>query len=323
MVQILPNQTTEPPPSSAWHVLGVGAIGGAWAALLSAAGKQVCLLLKDQEALKRYQLKRHLILEDSDQSRSYFIPAIVPEQVTQPIQRLIITTKAHQTLQAIQPLKDKLVPGALVVLIQNGMGQQDEVMGELPGARLVVGLTQIGVWCPEPFVVRLAGKGVTYLGSYAQGPFKSNEDWFQDLSDIGLPLVPQPHIQGYLWQKLIINACINPLTALMDCPNGDLLKDDLLNTVRHLWNEIEPLVPQMNLPMPVDAVFPLIQQVLRNTANNSSSMRQDYRHHRTTEIDYITGHLIRFAQQHGVELPLHEFLRLGLIKGLIKGVKRQ
>ena len=88
----------------------------------------------------------------------------------------------------------------------------------------------------------------------------------------------------------VINAVMNPLTALEDVPNGALLEQP--DRVLGLCEELLPLLEHHGLRRPLAFWVDKVLQVARLTAANSSSMRQDLRHHRRTEIDYMNGFVV-------------------------------
>ncbi|KAG8925025.1 2-dehydropantoate 2-reductase (Ketopantoate reductase) (KPA reductase) (KPR) [Tulasnella sp. 408] len=143
------------------------------------------------------------------------------------------------------------------------------------------------------------------------------------------------HLHHRLILKLITNCCINPLTALKDCKNGDLLRDeDALKTIREICEEAAEVLKRKSADEEEEMVvlaqsesapskvnpLPLIRapsaaeleeevlRVARLTAENYSSMLQDVRKRKPTEIEYLNGHLTRLAQLYGVVTPANDTL---------------
>lgn len=109
-----------------------------------------------------------------------------------------------------------------------------------------------------------------------------------------------------MYLKLIVNAIINPLTAIHDIANGQLIANDRLKPdASSLLQELTPLLTCLLPKMSTDEIASHIVQVAQNTANNSSSMRQDLKAGKQTEIDFITGYLIKQAKSHQIELSQH------------------
>lgn len=115
-----------------------------------------------------------------------------------------------------------------------------------------------------------------------------------------------PQIEQQQWRKLVINAVINPLTALSGQVNGSLL--ERTQEIAALCQELTPVLQAQGLTETRDEWLALVQKVAMLTATNRSSMLTDLEAHRPTEIDQITGHLLRTAHQLGLALPLHSAL---------------
>ncbi len=108
------------------------------------------------------------------------------------------------------------------------------------------------------------------------------------------------------WEKLVINAIINPLTALSGKPNGSLLTR--LDEVEALCHELQPLLLREGFALSEEQWLARVMAVIEATSDNYSSMQQDLAAHRQTENDFITGYILRQAQPFGLQLPLQEQL---------------
>ena len=113
-----------------------------------------------------------------------------------------------------------------------------------------------------------------------------------------------------LWGKLAINAGINPFTALLDCPNGEILESRLfLESIDVLCEELANLIAAEGLPPHSPRILRNdIERVARNTASNTSSMRGDVQNGRTTEIDYINGYVANRSRELGLTAPVNQML---------------
>ena len=121
-----------------------------------------------------------------------------------------------------------------------------------------------------------------------------------------IPAYGTPHIDKSLWLKLAINCAINPLSALQRCQNGELASPQLAPRVTALCEEIMRVSAAAGFAGVTAELPGQVMAVIRATADNRSSMLQDVLAGRPTEIEYITGHLLRVARQHGVAVPHNE-----------------
>jgi 2-dehydropantoate 2-reductase len=116
------------------------------------------------------------------------------------------------------------------------------------------------------------------------------------------------HLSQALWNKLAINCCINPLTAKLNSKNGELDTPLHLATIETLSQEIAQVMLAEGLEAKAKVIFERVKEVIKATSDNYSSMQQDVFHQRRTEIDYISGYLIRCAKLHGLAVPTNEHL---------------
>jgi 2-dehydropantoate 2-reductase len=130
------------------------------------------------------------------------------------------------------------------------------------------------------------------------------------LAVTGLAIHPEPAILQRLWQKLIINAGINPYTAILDCPNGEILSAPLYqSTIDELCQELSELMSAaVQIRQTPGSLRQRIEQVAQNTAGNTSSMRADVLRKRQTEIDFINGYLAKLGKELGIETPVNQML---------------
>ncbi len=285
---------------SHWTLLGCGAVGGVLTGLLMRAGQQVSLL-----HTRAGGPGTALVFEDRQGQRLTFAPERLQVQDASRIRRLLVTTKAYQVAAALTPLIGRLPAEVPILLLHNGMGTESWVREHFPAHPLLLGITSNGALRPGPTHFRHTGPGETWLG--AANP--AGEACRGLASELAAAL---PHagwsddIRARQWTKLVINAVINPLTALEDVPNGALLAEP--QRVRALCAELLPLLERQGLTQPLDYWVQNVLTVARLTAGNASSMREDLRHHRQTEIDYMNGFLLREAARLGVALPRHQAL---------------
>ena len=310
------------PSSPHWHILGAGAIGGLWASYLFKAGRPVTLLLRDAQRLADYRQAGGIIAQLGASAELLAIPADCPQFLDKaaPIQHLLITTKAQQSLAALEAIAPRLADKPTVLLLQNGLGVAQSLRQRLPGATLLQGSTTEGAYRNAPFALVHAGRGQTLIGQSGaeHDPARLSD---ADLAHLAASLSPPPlavalseDIDALLWRKLAINCAINPLTAIYRCRNGELLDNPVaLAQLQAVVEEIHSLSLALGREAAVADLLPQVLDVARNTGLNRSSMLQDIEAGRPSEIDFITGYLCRLGREAGVALPVNEALlqRLG------------
>ena len=302
---------TQPPPPSSWHLLGAGAIGCLWACQLRLIGHPVSLIVRNTEGLARFT--KPLSLEGLSRADSLTLEAQTAD-TDQPIRQLLVCTKSYDSVEAIRSIHPRLAEGACVVLLQNGMGQQQQVrelFDRTSGSnriRLYAATTTEGAYL-ENHNNRLrlvhAGRGESWYGPINSAAEQQGPLPLAELFELPIGGDYDPQISARLWQKLAINAAINGLTALHRCRNGELASNpDYHCQMAQLCAEIEQLgQPLFNQPLIERATA-----VAQATADNYSSMLQDVRNHRRTEIDFINGFICHEAERIGLTLPYNRQL---------------
>lgn len=291
-----------------WHVLGAGSLGGLWAARLGRAGVPVHLILRTPQRLAAYRAAGGLTLVEQDVAYSCPVPGQLATD-RQPIERLLLACKAYDALAAISSIETRLRPGAQVLLLQNGLGSQEQVAAHVPQARCIAVSSTEGAFRQDDFRIVFAGQGQNWLGD-AQCP----PDWLAELTLAGIPYQWTAQMPTRLWRKFALNCAINPLTVLHDCRNGVLLEH--LDEVRPLCDELVELLTHAGQAEAAAGLYEQVAQVLQATAANLSSMQQDVRAARRTEIDYLLGYACACATRLQLATPRLQALRLALLERL-------
>lgn len=293
-------------PNDTWHILGAGSIGCLWATSLCHKGETPRLILRESSYQQLEQKRIPLKLSTPDQTFLFDVDAVSPETIDSPINRLIVCTKAQDSLSALNSLMPHLAENSQILLLHNGMGSQQAIRDVLPTHRIWAGSSTDGAYLSAPFEVCHAGQGQTWIG-----PLRSNEQseqGFHDLCDnFRLKVSQCDTIEQKLWEKLAINSCINGLTALFNCRNGELLD----NGDRQAWLDrliVETSAVLAALEIPATSLREKVYGVCRNTARNLSSTCQDARRGRVTELSFINGFLIQQANTLGVTVDGHHQL---------------
>lgn len=293
-----------------WHILGAGSLGSLWAARLARAGLPVQLILRDRQRLQAYRQAGGLTLVEQDQTRLYPVAAQTPDNA-QPIQRLLLACKAYDAEAAMAQLAPRLVPGAELILLQNGLGSQDRVALRVPQARCILASSTEGAFRERDFRVVFAGHGHTWLGDPRE---PTPPAWLNDLEQSGIVHDWSLDILGRLWRKLALNCAINPLTVLYDCRNGGLREHPA--EIASLCAELGELLQRCGQGAAAHELHEEVLRVIQATAANYSSMHQDVSQGRRTEIAYLLGYACAAAQRHRLALPHLQALHARLLAHL-------
>ena len=304
------NNVTHPEPDITWHVLGGGAMGCLWAAHIhDCQPGNVCLILRDQQSLLRYPGK--VTLEHGGKSRVLQIdakhPGLMSDSTT--LTHLLVATKAHNTVAAINTIAHLLSENTVIVLLQNGIKVQRELSARFGSNRLLCLSTSHGAWLRKPFHVVHAGAGGAWLGQLMPGKklcVEAAEQVLHRLPQHSLAIQIDPDIHRRLWQKFAVNCAINALTVVYDCANGELLiQTQARQELESLTSEIMELLAKLTGTPTMPELADRVQQILQQTADNISSTLQDIRRGQRTEINHFNGYLCELADAQQLPCPLN------------------
>lgn len=203
---------------------------------------------------------------------------------------------------------------SLFILLMNGMGNREIFLKSgLDPARLQEGITSLGVLLAGEGRVELKGRGKTVL----QNKIGREDRQFLEkrFSEKEFEIEFSPDFQRQQFLKLLVNAAINPITALTRWQNGVILSPALKSTVQAVVSEASALAAAEGLAIPEKEARELVLSVAEKTAANTSSMLQDVLRGRKTEIEAINGYIFRRAGEHGIAAPVNETL-YGMVKSI-------
>ena len=243
-------------------------------------------------------------LRDEQGTRAITLPQCSPSTPGPAVKRLIVATKAQDALPAVESVAPSLADDCALLLMQNGMGSQEAIVARFPGLSIHAASSTEGAYREAPDTVVHAGRGITRIG-LLNG---ATVDWVGLFRAAQLEAEPVERIEWHLANKLRINCLINPLTVVYDCRNGALLEDaHALDQMRKLGEQADAVLSAAGFTF-TEPAFDAACTVARATAANRSSMLQDARAGRRTELDYMTGYLLRLAERYGFDADEHRAL---------------
>jgi len=290
-------------------IIGPGALGCLLAGLLWEAGEKVRLVDYRPERAARLRRDGLRLHTPAGGERNLAVPIGLPPEGG-PADLTIVAVKAHQTKAAVQDLPRLMAEGGMALTLQNGLGNL-EVMAEAAGPeRLLAGVALLGVTRKGEGQVVLAGEGPVIIGLPHGSQVSAAERGrvAAALRRAGLDCREQPDIEAVLWEKLLVNVGINPLTALLRVANGALPElPEAWGLAVAAAREALAVARAEGLMLAVDPEERL-RQVCAATAANRSSMLQDVLAGRATEIEALNGQVAVRGAARGVATPVNEVL---------------
>lgn len=282
-------------------IVGTGALATLFAARLAQAGHPITMLGTWQAGLDALNTYGARLIDSHGNEHQFKVQVIDNPRENRRFQYALILVKAWQTEHVAAQLKEYLAdaPRGLAVTLQNGLGNRETLAQSLGLNRIALGTTTTGATLLGPGLVKAGGEGIISIERHpALGPI---EDALKS-AKFNLNIVEDA--KSLVWGKLVINAAINPLTALLRVPNGKLLERPAARQMlKALANETAQVAKEEKVDLPFADPVAAAEEVALKTASNHSSMLQDVLRGAPTEIDAICGAIVKIAQQHHIDTP--------------------
>lgn len=302
-------------------IVGAGAIGLLFGGGLALAGNRVRFWTRTPEQARALREKSY-VLENPEGTNLLIDSKIYEAHPLEEAERIpveegekwiFITTKQrHVEDTLIKNISHLVENDTEIACFQNGVGHLQIIQSAFPEHPVFAVITTEGAKRTSGHHVIRAGKGMTKIGipRHETGGFagKLAESLVKKLIQAGFPALLSNQIDKEIYEKLLVNAVINPLTALLRIPNGGLLEtEERKELMLQLYNEAAHVYQANDIDYDPD-MYERIIGVCRSTSGNMSSMLKDVMDGSPTEIDYINGRIVEMARIVNVPVPGHETL---------------
>lgn len=297
-------------------VMGAGAIGSVFGGLLAESGHHVSLVgrPKHMATVAEHGLEitgiwgEHKVTSLATFTRVTDVPH-------KRLDLVLITTKSYDTEQAARQARPLVSPDTMVVSLQNGLGNVEAISDVVGPPRTLGGRVIFGVELRDPGQVEVTVyQDRVMLGSPAGTvPRERIEGIAQAFAEAGIPSEATGEIMKFIWAKVLYNCCLNPLSALLEWNYGELLEHD---GTRRIMSQVIAEVFAVARGKRVDLIWHspeeyerlLLEVLIPDTYAHHSSMLQDVRRGRRTEIDSMNGAIARLGEEVAVETPTNLLL---------------
>jgi 2-dehydropantoate 2-reductase len=283
-------------------IVGAGAIGTLFGYQLAAANDVIMLDVRPDVVAT---IQRDGLRLDDGEARA--VAATLESRQLYGVDALFIFVRATDTLRALRAFAGELKPTTAIVSLQNGIGNEEAIKTALGGQiALVLGATTESSTLVSAGVAERVGIGQSVLGSGGASPETCNRI-AKLLDDADIKSAPVYDIRPHLWGKLLVNAAINPVAALLDRPNGVVLDDPNASEIaRSLAQEAATVASAMRIAMPFSDPWSYVRTIVEQTAAMRNSMLADLSSGARTEIDFINGAIVAAGRRAGVPTPFNE-----------------
>jgi len=286
-----------------YTVIGPGAVGTFLAASLYRAGFPVTLADYKSERSQRLSQNGIRLIQDSKEF-TLSVPVYSGLETSPHSDTCVVCIKSYSNELFLQKNSEYLTRFSNILIVQNGIAWIDLYSDSFDDCILLGGIAYFGVTLLEEGSIRLAGTGPMRIGPVSPGRSTTHQDIAQDLNKAGIQTESADSIQKEAWKKLLVNLGINPLTVLYNCKNGELLDSgEREHTLETVVSEGVETAGACGFVFDEQDTIEAVKETCRLTAANVSSMLQDVRARKSTELEAITGAVLAKAQQHGIDTP--------------------
>ncbi len=298
-------------------IFGTGAIGSLLAFKLARTGNKPFIYSRGESLLA---IQERGIIVHSQESIHVLTPIeysiLDSEQI---LDIAIICCKQNSVSELVMIAEKQLASDGFVIAIQNGLGHLNRIAsvvgkGRVIGACLTHGSNRIG-----PVEIRLGGEGKIVIGPLDSEKFSVRSGLYDKMIEMldMAKLSPEPvaDILPSIWEKLLLNLAINPISAICGVRNGILLSSPLNELATSVMREGAVVAEYEGINIDFEKLEDSLNRVLQATAENRCSMLQDVMHGVPTEVDWICGAIVEKAEAHGIPVPRTQTL-WDLVRGL-------
>jgi 2-dehydropantoate 2-reductase len=295
-------------------VLGAGAMGSIFGASL-AGGNETILIDASPELVSEIEQRGVTLVRNDGEEKTVWVHATTDPSGEAPVDVLLVLVKAPRTIDAIGRGKPLIGSETVVMSLQNGWGNGETLARLVPTEQIVVGVTYHSGRSLSPGRIAHTASGPTLIGPFEGQRLGAAERAADAFRAGGLEVRVTPAIRDEIWKKLILNVSANPTAALTGLTSGELVSfEPVHQVVQALAGEAVEIAREAGYEMDLDERLKDIDHVLVNAGPSRASMLQDVERRRETEIEVLTGAILRAADAAAIEAPLHRMI-YALVKG--------
>lgn len=283
-------------------VMGAGAVGCYYGAMLARAGHDVVLIARPQhvEAIAASGLR----LQTARFDEQVRLAASLDASAVQGADVVLFCVKSTDTESAGALIRPFLKAGALVLCLQNGVDNADRLREQLPQHDVAAAVVYVATEMVGPGHVKHNGRGELVLAPSTSAAVNS-QALAQALMAAGVPTEISGNVRGALWAKLTLNCAYNAVSAITQLPYGKTVPGvGIQEVTRDLVAECLAVAAAEGVEIPGD-MDAAVRKIAETMQSQYSSTAQDLARGKRTEIDYLNGFIVRRGQALGVATPVN------------------
>ena len=288
-------------------VVGAGAVGGFFGAMLARAGHSVVFIgrLPHVRAIEQHGLR----LDMAGRIESIPAAASIDLSAVQGADLVLFSVKSTDTAQVAQAIGPHLKDDAIVLSLQNGV-ENAETIARHVRQTVVPAVVYVATATPEPGLVKHHGRGDLVIGpldaAAAQdaGVAVSLDGIREAFAAAGVPVTISPNVGGELWSKLMVNCAYNAISGLAQAPYGELAALSSIRDLQHaVVAEVCAVASAVGVDLPLHESLAAMERIAGAMPAQLSSTAQDMARRKASEIDHLNGFVVRRGREVDVPTP--------------------
>ena len=288
-------------------VIGAGAMGSIYGGHLS-LHNDVTLIDTNPKVIETVQ-QNGLKIEENGQENIYRPSAAVSCEGMEPVDLIILFVKALYSKAALSGNRNLIGPNTYVMTLQNGSGHEDILGESVPQDHIIIGTTEDNGAVLGFGHIRHGGVGNTNVGMLTEDKENFLNKLKESFDSCGFNVRIHPNIQQLIWDKLFTNVSLSAVTAVLQVNIGYIAANEYAwQMTMALLHEAVETAHALGLDADAEQLADKIRATSVGSPEGVTSIFADIRAGSKTEVDTISGSVVRAAHKAGVPVPVHEFV---------------
>jgi len=293
-------------------VVGAGAVGSFFGAMLARAGHQVTLIGRPAhvQAIQSHGLQLHLAHADGVEAVP--MTATTELAVLRQADLVLFCVKSTDTAAVARSMAAHVPPQAIIMSLQNGVENSALIASELPNP-VIPSVVYVATEISAPGCVKHHGRGELVIGSMQPTRLDKAPQALADIvalfASAQVPVQIAQDIMADLWSKLLINCVFNAISGLAQTSYGKLAAVESIQTTQAaLVREVIAVARADGTNLDEVSAMQAVSKITKTMAGQKSSTAQDMARQKLSEIDHLNGFVVRRGQALGVPTPVNQAL---------------
>ena len=287
-------------------MVGAGSVGGFFGARLAKTNPDVSFLLRPKTlaAVKR----NGLTIRSADGTFTVRPQAAADARDLPRPDLIVLAVKAYDLDEVLAQIEPVLTDQTVILTLQNGIDTEDRLLARLQRDCVVGGVAYIYSKIAEAGVIDHYKKGAVAIGEF----MGYESDRLLKIRDVfasaNIPCHLSKDIRRSKWEKMCWNCVFNPITVLIDDHVARALDHpEMTGVIRQIVGEVAAISAAMKVPLPLDMPERVVKAT-QEIRDIHTSMYDDWKAGRRTEIDYLNGFIVQKGRELGIPTPVNEAL---------------